>query len=398
MNKTTELYYENAYLKEFDAKVLSCEGFDGGRFALILDKTAFFPEEGGQTSDKGVLKDGEGLEHEVLRVTITEEDGETVIRHIVEKEVMAGTEVHGKIDWERRFSNMQQHTGEHIFSGVVAKEYGFDNVGFHLSDNEVTMDYNGVLTPDDISKIELTVNKAIWENVKVTCEVPDKDKLASLDYRSKKELQGDVRIVTIEGYDCCACCAPHVERTGEIGFLKVVGLQNYKGGVRVNILCGKRALMFLESEHRIVSELSGRLTTSSDKVLTSINKLFEDNETLKKRLADANNKLMEHELAEVDPHLINVFLVKDKDTDQTLMRKTVNVLAASHSGYCGIFAGDGKDYRFLISSGTLVRDCKMLMDALTKEHGAKGGGTGTMIQGSLSGVDIDAVIKTCNRV
>ena len=398
MNKTKELYYDNAYVKEFDAKVLSCDWIEEGKYAVVLDSTAFFPEQGGQSSDVGVIKDGAGAEHKVLHVSIKEENGETLIRHIVDSEIPLDSNVHGRIDWEHRFSNMQQHTGEHIFSGIVAKEYGFDNVGFHLSDTEVTMDYNGVLTSEDISKIEMLVNKAIWENVKVTCEFPDADKLSSLEYRSKKELSGDVRIVTVEGYDCCACCAPHVERTGEIGFLKVVGLQNYKLGVRVNILCGKRALMFMESEHNIVSELSGRFTTSSDKVLTSINKLFEDNEALKKRLYEANNKLIKYELDEVNPHLINVFLVKDKDTDQTLMRKMVNILAASHSGYCGIFAGEGADYRFLISSGTLVRDCKALLEAMQKEHGAKGGGTGTMIQGSLSGVDIEAVIKTCNRV
>ncbi|MBQ9619017.1 MAG: gamma-glutamyl-gamma-aminobutyrate hydrolase family protein, partial [Neisseriaceae bacterium] len=154
------------------------------------------------------------------------------------------------------------------------------NVGFHLSDAEVTMDYNGVLGPEDIKKIELMVNRAIWENIEVICRFPSKEELDTIDYRSKKELTGDVRIVTIPGYDDCACCAPHVEKTGEIGLLKVISCQNYKGGVRVNILCGGRALEYIQNEHEIVSQLSGMLTTSADKIIPSLNKMRDENADL----------------------------------------------------------------------------------------------------------------------
>ena len=398
MNKTTELYYESAYIKEFEAVVVSCDAASDGKYEIILDKTAFFPEQGGQTSDVGVLTDNTGNTVNVLHTSISEENDETIIRHITDGALAAGSNVTGKIDWKHRFSNMQQHTGEHIFSGIVSKRFGYDNVGFHLSDSEVTMDYSGVLAPADIKDIELAVNRAIWENVKVIAEFPDKDRLDSIDYRSKKELTGDVRIVTVEGYDCCACCAPHVEHTGEIGLLKVVGLQNYKKGVRVSILCGERALLYLDNEHEILSKLSGRFTTSTDKVITSVNKLFEDNDSLKNRLVNANDKLMEYELLGIDKGLSNVFLVKEKDFDQVLMRKAVNNLAKEHAGYCGIFAGDDAGYRFIIASGTEKRDCKNALDALKASFDVKGGGSSAMIQGNIAASDISQVLNICNNL
>ena len=212
---TKELYYESAYISEFFAEVIKCERSENkaykGRYEVVLDRTAFFPEQGGQGSDIGVLEfdDGKsvaGIEH----VSIGSE-----IRHIADKEIPVGTRVRGVIDFARRFSNMQQHTGEHIFSGLVNSEYGYNNVGFHLSDSEVTMDYDGVLTAENIRKLEIKANEAIWANLDVICEFPEADKLSEIPYRSKKELSGDVRIVTIPGIDICACCAPHVNRTGE---------------------------------------------------------------------------------------------------------------------------------------------------------------------------------------
>ncbi len=408
---TEELYYTSAYITEFFAKVISCDKVDNG-YEIILDRTAFFPEQGGQGCDNGVLElvndnmtnDSGALQSvKVQHVSIEQTHGDngeiiTTVRHLVDKEIPEGESVHGIIDWNHRFSNMQQHTGEHIFSGIVSKRFGYDNVGFHLSDSEVTMDYSGVLTLADIKDIELAVNRAIWENVKVIAEFPDKDKLDSIDYRSKKELTGDVRIVTVEGYDCCACCAPHVEHTGEIGLLKVVGLQNYKKGVRVSILCGERALLYLDNEHEILSKLSGRFTTSSDKVITSVNKLFEDNDSLKNRLVNANDKLMEYELLGIDKGLSNVFLVKEKDFDQVLMRKAVNNLAKEHAGYCGIFAGDDAGYRFIIASGTEKRDCKNALDALKASFDVKGGGSSAMIQGNIAASDISQVLNICNNL
>ncbi|MCR5557862.1 MAG: hypothetical protein K6F75_09925 [Butyrivibrio sp.] len=410
MSKTTELYYESAYLKEFEAEVVSCTevykgdgapkdkeaGTGTGKFEVVLNRTAFFPEQGGQSSDVGVIsvcgedKDegstaaGIGTVDGGAKVSHVSIDKEGVIRHVVDRELPVGSRVYGLIDFSHRFSNMQQHTGEHIFSGIVHSEYGFDNVGFHLSDAEVTMDYNGVLGSEDIKKIEYMVNRAIWENIEVLCRFPSKEELDTIDYRSKKELTGDIRIVTIPGYDDCACCAPHVERTGEIGLLKVISCQNYKGGVRVSILCGGRALSYIQSQYEIVTQLSGMLTTSADKIIPSLNKMREENADLKARLNGANEELIGYQIAGIDADQKDVFLVKDGSIDQNVIRKTVNALIELHSGYCGVFAGDAKaGYRFIIGSGSDGKDCKALLEKLKQTCDVKGGGSPQMIQGSI---------------
>ncbi|MBQ3795520.1 MAG: hypothetical protein II842_04435 [Butyrivibrio sp.] len=396
MDKTIELYYESAYLKEFDAKVLSCQRLEkdahgADTFEIVLDRTAFFPEQGGQSSDVGTISMTDGSLANISHVSI---DKDGVISHVADREIAAGRSVHGIIDWKHRFSNMQQHTGEHVFSGIVHSRYGYDNVGFHLSDSEVTMDYNGVLTYEDIRDIELLVNRAIWENVNVICRFPDKEELATIDYRSKKELTGDVRIVTIEGYDDCACCAPHVEKTGEVGFLKVVSCQNYKGGVRVSILCGERALMFLGGQQEIVTKLSGMLTTSADKIIPSFEKLSKENADLKAKLNSVNEELISFQIAGIDESKEDVFLIKDAGFDSGLMRKTVNALVEKHAGFCGVFAGSADDgYRFVIGSGRNQMDCKEFLEKLKEICNVKGGGSSQMVQGSLSACNITEILE-----
>ena len=400
MGKTVELYYESAYITEFDASVLYCSGREDGKFEAVLDKTAFFPEQGGQTPDVGRLETADGVEFEVFYTGIRKTDsGEDEIYHVLDKSIEAGVSVHGRIDWEHRFSNMQQHTGEHIFSGIVNSKYGYDNVGFHLSDTEVTMDYNGVLSAEDIKEIEKCVNEAIWKNISVVASFPSEDELKDIPYRSKKELTGAIRIVNIEGYDSCACCAPHVERAGEIGFLKVVGVRGYKGGVRVNILCGKRALEFLSTEHDILSDLAADFTTSFDNVPSSVARLKDENAVLKADLYADREKLLEYELAEIDKGLKNVFLFKGTDTDTNLMRKTVNLLAADHEGFCGVFAGNPEaGYRYIVASGKAEGDARTVSTLLREKFGAKGGGSEKMVQGSISGVNSEELADCCNNL
>ncbi|MCR5671995.1 MAG: alanyl-tRNA editing protein [Butyrivibrio sp.] len=394
MVKTRELYYEDAYIKSFQAKVVSCSEGKKGGFEIILDETCFFPEEGGQTSDVGILKTADGRAVKVSHVSIRE----GIVIHETDEAAKEGDTVYGEIDWDHRFSNMQQHTGEHIFSGIVSSRFGFDNVGFHLSDSEVTMDYSGVLSPEDIHDIEMAVNRAIWENIPVKCEFPDADTLKDMPYRSKKELTGDVRIVTIPGYDMCACCAPHVARTGEIGILKVVGLQNYKGGVRVNILCGKRALEAICAEHDVVGSLMGMLTTSADRLVTSVQKQADENKSLKLKLSETEDRLIPYELAQIDPELSDVFLVKSGDTSQGTIKKIVNALVSGHDGYCGVFSGsDTEGYRYMIMTGSAGKDLKALQERLKNGFNARGGGNNAMIQGSIGAVKIQDIIEELGR-
>ncbi|MBO5522049.1 MAG: alanyl-tRNA editing protein, partial [Roseburia sp.] len=297
-----KLYDLDAYQREFEAEVLSCEERkekDGTVYEIILNQTLFFPEEGGQSPDKGTLE-----EVKVLDVQIKKD----VIVHTLEHPLEAGAKVHGVIDWQHRFSNMQQHSGEHIFSGLVHSKFGFNNVGFHLSDNIVTMDFDGVMSAEDVADIEYRANEVIVGNLPVQVTFPAKEELAVLDYRSKIEIEGQVRIVTIPGVDVCACCAPHVRHTGEIGMLKVMSLSNYKGGVRISILCGFRALFAFRQKAEIISDISGSLSANQELLPELVEKMKNSNQDLKYRLAGAKQKLMEGKLAEIPKEQEHVVL------------------------------------------------------------------------------------------
>ena len=243
---TQKLFEEDAFLREFTATVLSCEEKDG-HFLVILDRTAFFPEGGWQPADHGTLGEAQVIDCHVSKGIIT---------HTLTSPLTPGETVEGHIDWARRFNFMQQHSGEHIFSGLVHSTFGYNNVGFHIGSDAVTMDFDGRLTWEDVLGIEARVNEAIWLDLPVEAGYPDAQTLESLPYRSKKEIDGDIRIVRIEGYDICACCGTHVRTTGQIGQVKVVGLQNYKSGVRVSILCGVRALAWANSVLKENQEIS----------------------------------------------------------------------------------------------------------------------------------------------
>ncbi len=246
--KTEKLYDTDASCKAFTATVISCEPSEErkGLYAVVLNKTAFFPEGGGQYADTGTLqefkKDCETPLSGAVRVRDVQVSDDGIITHFCDGAVTPWAQVTGLLDWEQRFERMQNHTGEHIVSGTVHRLYGLDNIGFHLGDRDVTCDFNGELTDEQLREVERVANRAVWDNVEVLCEYPDPATLPDLDYRSKLELTEDVRLVTIPGYDVCACCAPHVARTGEIGLIKIVNSEKAHGGTRVHLLCGPWAL------------------------------------------------------------------------------------------------------------------------------------------------------------
>ena len=231
---TIRLYDKDVDMLDFSAVVKTCAQRENG-YVVTLDQTAFFPEGGGQGADHGTLGGVQVLDaHDV--------HGE--VEHLVSAPLTIGSEVRGHVDAARRLDMMQQHSGEHMFSGLVHGLFGYDNVGFHIGTEAVTMDFNGTLTEEDVRRVELLANQAVWRDQPVEAFVPDRETLANIEYRSKKEIDGDVRIVRIEGVDTCACCGTHVHTTGAVGQIKVVGVQKYKSGVRVSILCGRRALAY----------------------------------------------------------------------------------------------------------------------------------------------------------
>ena len=380
LSKTIRLYDADAYQTEFEATVLACEEVekkDGKVYQVWLDQTLFFPEEGGQSPDMGTI---DGVE--VLDVQIKNE----VITHTLAAPLTVGTTVKGVVDWKHRFYNMQQHSGEHIFSGIVHKKFGYDNVGFHLSDSIVTMDFNGVISPKEITEIEEKVNQAIIENIPVEVSHPSKEELKELDYRSKIEIEGQVRIVTIPGYDVCACCAPHVRRTGEIGSLKVMNAQSYKGGVRVSILCGFRALDAFRQKADIITELMAEFSTSQDAILDNVKKLKGANQTMKNQLAAAKQELMEYKVSAIPEDSENAILF-EADLETPVVRGVVNGLVEKFAGISAVFVGnDENGYQFIV--GSKNKDCRQIAATLREKLSARGGGSDKMIQGSVAATQL----------
>lgn len=371
-----KLYYEDIYILDFEATVTECiPDESSGDFFIVLDRTAFFPEEGGQFADTGALND-----MPVLDVQIKQD----IIYHRLADAIPVGTTVKGRVDWERRFDFMQQHSGEHIISGLLHKYYDCTNTGFHLGLSETTMDFDKVLTLEQLRAIELEANLVIWRNLPVYAYFPTKEELKLLDYRSKIEIDGPVRIVEIPGVDVCACCAPHVEQTGEIGMIKITGVQNHRGGVRVTLLCGHRALNDYTTKQDSVTDISVLLSVKPELVASAVQKNMDDALKLKDTINTLSNQLLQLQVDTLPPadSYKHPFLFTQL-SNPIAVRNTVNELTKRYSGYCSILAGDDEQgYRFIIGSSTL--DCREMTTLLREQFDAKGGGSAPMIQGTIN--------------
>lgn len=233
---TEKLFYEDCHLYDFSATVQSCEKVEKG-YLVTLDATAFYPEGGGQAYDLGTLGQANVLD-------VQEKEGE--IYHLCDKPLAPGTTVEGHIDHGRRFDLMQQHSGEHIVSGIICNMFHCHNVGFHVGKDVMEIDFDAPITPKKLGQIELLANEAVQKNLPIRCYYPEKEELSSIPYRSKKALDWPVRIVEIPGYDICACCGVHVEKTGEIGLIKLLSCVKLRGGVRLQLVCGRRAVMQMQ--------------------------------------------------------------------------------------------------------------------------------------------------------
>ena len=369
--KTVKLYDKDSHIKDFTAKVLDCREKDG-YFEIILDSTAFFPEGGGQSADTGKI--GNRIISEVQII-----DGEIV--HYSDGAVEIGTTVNCSINWDKRFRRMQNHSGEHIVSGIVHRLYGFDNVGFHIGD-DVTVDFNGELTRDQILSIEKLANEAIYKNVEFICEYPDEETLKSLDYRSKLELTEDVRIVTVKGYDACACCAPHVYSSGEIGIIKILDFNRHRGGVRIHMLCGSDALEDYEKKYENLRMIAAELCSKQNETAEAFEKMMKDHGQLKVEIAALKKEitnLKSSALGDTD----NCILIFEKEIQMNDLRKLVLSGAEKTDKLCAGFVGDDeKGYRFAIASKCI--DLTNKAKDITAALNGKGGGSAELLQGNAS--------------
>lgn len=372
-----KLYYEDIHITDFKAAVTSCEPAEtGDLYHVVLDATAFFPEEGGQSADIGTI-DGQ----DVLDVQIEND----LIYHTVKEAIAVGKTVEGHVDRAQRFDFMQQHSGEHILSGIVHERFGYNNVGFHLSTREVTMDFDGVLDHTQLRDIELAANRVVWLDLPVEISYPSGEELADLSYRSKIEIDGQVRLVSIPGVDVCACCAPHVDSTGQIGLIKITGCQSYKGGVRLTILCGQRALNDYRVKLDNVSTMAQAMSVKQDQIVDAFEKLRSENQSLQESINLLQAKYLSMALSTLPAPTQSRHAVLFTDiTDNVAIRNAVNELTGRYEGYCAIFFGEENNYRFILGSSR--EDCNEMAKKFRTSLGAKCGGNSLMIQGSVDGI------------
>jgi len=372
---THKLYYDDAYIKEFTAKVTEVTE-DEGVYKIVLEKTAFFPEEGGQFSDSGTIGGVKVLD-------VKEADG--IIYHFLEKPFSVGEEVDCVLDFEERFEKMQCHTAEHLLCGIIHRIYGFENVGFHLGKDDVTFDVDEVLSKEELDKVEELANRAVFENVRVIAYMPSPDVLPTLEYRSKLELTENVRIVEIEGYDSCACCAPHVKTTGEIGLIKLLEFHKHRGGTRIHFQAGIRALYDYRRKYASVKAVSALTSTPQEEVSDAVEKLVGDldlarGEIKALKLSIAKLKAIGFECVKGNA----VAVLEDMSYEE--LREFSNHAVKKVGGILVALSGNDGDYKYIISSESV--DLRAMAKEINKALCGRGGGRPEMIQGSFaSGIE-----------
>lgn len=367
---TQRLYYEDSHLRAFEAVILSCvQEADGWR--VVLDRTAFFPEGGGQQADRGTL--GAANVRDVQLVA----EG---IVHRTDAPLVPGSTVRGELDWDTRFRRMQAHSAEHIVSGLAHRLHGCENVGFACGDGEATLDFDRELTAGEVAALERAANGAVFENVPVRTFFPEPEALSACDYRSKLELTEDVRLVQIGDYDLCACCAPHVASTGEIGAIRLDGLMRHRGGVRLHLAAGWRAYEDARQDFENARRISARLSVPRETTADAVERFMAELQEVKAALTAKKRELTACRAAGLTATDGSLCLF-DEETDAAAARELVNAGVPLCGGACGVFMGtDETGYRYIIGSRTL--DLRKESARINAALSGRGGGKSAMIEGS----------------
>ena len=372
---TDKLYYKDSFLSRFTGVVQSCAQ-EKDCWAVTLDRTAFYPEGGGQPADHGTLGSAS--------VTDTrEKDGEII--HFCDKPLTVGETVEGTIDFARRFDFMQQHSGEHIVSGILCGLFHCDNVGFHIGHDLVTIDFNGSLSTGDVEKVEKLANQYIWEDHPIQIDFPSSTELENLEYRSKKALTGQVRIVSWPGADCCACCGTHMKTSGQVGVVKLISCQKFKDGVRIELAAGNRALRWTNTVAAQNSKVSQLLSAKPDATAAAVERLQKELYALRGRVAELEERDFVR-LAEEYAGKGNVLLFQGAMAADSL-RKLCGTVQEKCGGRCAVFAGENGAYQYAVSHPG--GDLRPFVKKLNADLQGRGGGKPEFVQGSVQAAEQD---------
>lgn len=370
---TKELFYENMYLSESKAKVLNCTKSQKG-YEIILDSTIFYPMGGGQYGDKGYILDSFGKRVDISDTYLKN----NYIVHLGNDFLDEGSEVKIFIDWELRYARMQEHSGEHIISGLVTKYFGYQNVGFHMGNDEITIDYNGVITKESLDKIEIEANKIIYENLPIEIYYPSEEELKNINYRSKKELSGVIRIVEIKGVDICACCGTHVKLTGEIGVIHFTNIINYKGGSRISLQIGINALRDYIKKDNILTDINQTLSSTNNEVGERVKDLVSKLDAAKFETLNYQKKYVELLFSNTYDEKIHFTKVNDIEP------KIITSMIDSYVENTDIFVVvNERGSKKLCTIASRKIDLKQSLRKLAERGILKGGGSSKMIQGEL---------------
>ncbi len=369
---TEKLYYADSGRFSFDARVLECrEG--KGRWEIILDRSAFFPEGGGQGGDAGTLGG--------VRVTDTHER-EGIIVHRCDGPLSVGAVVEGRVDAALRFARMQIHSGEHIVSGTAHREWGCENVGFHMTENGAVIDFDRELDEEQLDRLEFLANEAVWRDLPVRTLFPSPEELSGLSFRQKKELSGEIRLVEIPGVDLCACCAPHVKSTGSVGQIRFTSAMRHRGGVRLTMTAGRAALSDARMLHANAEAVSRLFSAPREETAAAAERFAAQKNELEQRCAVLEKKYTSLRAASFPGGERDLLCFEDSSASSAALRDLAEALSEKCPGIAGAFAGEGSQWRYVLASKTA--DLRAYGKSFNASLRGRGGGSPSMIQGSVN--------------
>ncbi|MBR3349503.1 MAG: alanyl-tRNA editing protein [Solobacterium sp.] len=377
-----ELYDLDPYRKEFDSTVVSCV-YRNDHYEILLKETAFYPEGGGQPADHGTLND--------VHVFDVHEKAEGIM-HYCDQPLAEGQSVHGVIDWQRRFDHMQNHSGEHIVSGLIHNLYGYENVGFHMGD-VIQIDFDGPLNEEQLRIVETKANETVMANTEIIAHFPDEEERETMAYRSKKELSGVVRIIEVPDADVCACCGTHVKRTGEIGVIKLLSFQKHKKGVRIEMVSGMRALKYIQQAMAENHAISVALSAKELETSSAVNALLAASGQKDARIREVSEMLLKYRLAEYESGQDLIIDFED-ELERNVLRRHGNDLAEK-AKTAAVISGNEEKWNYFIISHSV--DLKAKAKEINEALSGRGGGSAEMIQGSFAGAK-EAVAEALRKI